>query len=445
MGRSIAAGLGILAVAFTLSWAVAQTGTPPRTLPPEITNPGPGQAQPNPIQPVSGTKTEPGAQANKTPPRITGLVPSKLNELQKQMLYSTQRATIWMARMHGANGRFVPGLIPALKLEMEEDSFLRQAAAAFALARAAQFSGEAELNARALQTILSLLDETDLDEKTGTRFTPLPSVALNRLGSAGLLVAAINELPEPRADLLTKSEQLCAYIRSQARPEGWLSFTDTPPEKAPGNCEEMQTYPGQALYGLQLSQRHRPATWKSDLLKKAVAFYHPWWRANKSLGFVPWQTAAYTEAYLRTRDKDFANCVLEMNDWLAGLQYSSIDQRNPQWYGGFKSYTEGRVVESAPTASAACYAESLVEASRVTRDLGDPARDKHYVETLQRGFQFLMTLQYSDANTQHFTESYRLLLVGGFHPSHLDGNLRIDHTQQGLTALIQALDHVVLR
>jgi hypothetical protein len=445
MGRIIAAGLCVLAVGFTLSWALAQPGNPPRTLPPEITNPQPGQPQPGTIQPVSGTRPEPVGTVGKNPPRMSKLEPTRLNDLQKQMLLSTQRATVWLTRMHGANGRFVPGWLPDLNTQSEGDSYLRQVEAAFTLARAARFSGEAELNARATQALLSLLDETQVEEKSGARFTPLPSAAINRLGAAGLLVAAINELPDPKADLLVRSEQLCVYIRMQARPEGWLSFVDGTPAGVPGNTEEMQTYPGQALYGLQLSQRYKPAPWKDDILKRAVKFYHPWWQANRSLGFLPWQMAAYSEAFSATRDTAYSNCVLEMADWLTKMQYDQIDPRVPLWYGGFKGYAEGKVIEIAPQVNTASLAEALVEAARTAHALGDAGKERLYIQTLERSIQFLMTLQYTDASTQHFADWYRPRLVGGFHASHQDGTLRLEATQQALSALIQTLDHVVIR
>lgn len=436
MGRLLAAGLGLLLAGFVL----AQTGQPPRTLPPEILNP-PGQGQPSPIQPVSGTR--PDTQIGKTPPRIALLPTAKLNDLQKQMLHSTQRATVWLTRMHTPNGRFVRGWLPDLNVELETDSYLRQAGAALALARAARFSGEAELNARATQCLLSLLDETTLDEQTGARFTPLPSAAVNRLGAAGLLVAAINELPDPKADLLARSEQLCVYIRKQAQPAGWLAFTDQVPDAVPGNHEAMQTYPGMALFGLQLSQRHKPAAWKGELLKKAVAFYHPWWRTNRTLEFLPWQVAAYTEAYLATRDPAFGNCVAEMADWLATLQYNKLDTP-PQWYGGFMGCTDGKAIAAAPQVSTAAYAETLVHAVRVARQAGDSTRERTYVETLERSVQFLMTLQYTEAKCQHFAEGYRHKVVGGFHVAAQEGALRLDATHHALTALVATLDHVVI-
>jgi threonine dehydratase len=45
------------------------------------------------------------------------------------------------------------------------------------------------------------------------------------------------------------------------------------------------------------SQQNRPAAWKIDVLRRGLAYYQPWWRAHKTMAFVPWHTAAYTEAF----------------------------------------------------------------------------------------------------------------------------------------------------
>ena len=55
---------------------------------------------------------------------------------------------------------------------------------------------------------------------------------------------------------------------------------------------------------------------------------------------------------------------------------------------------------------------------------------------LERSLQFLATLQYTEAGTQHFAQWYRPRIVGAFHLSPTDGNLRIDHTAPAVTALV---------
>jgi hypothetical protein len=361
---------------------------------------------------------------------------SHLTPLQQQMLLTAQRGADWIFRMHGVKGRFIPGYLPALKQEMEGDHFLRQAGAAYALARAARFGGEERYAVRATQAILALLDDTMLDTRDSTaRHTAMPPIAVNRLASAALLVLAICELPTPQKDLLEQAEQLCNHIHKQAQPSGALGFHDK-------DDEESEGYPGLALHAVLLSHKHRPASWKLDVARKALPHYRTWWKDHKSLSFVPAGVAACSEAYLATREKPFADFAFEMADWLCGLQYTQIEPKRMLWYGGFMSCHDGRAVETPPTVDSACCAEGLVEACRVAREVGDVARHQRYSEALERCLQFLATLQYTDAGTQHFAAWYRPRIVGAFHPSHQDGNLRIDYTQHAVTALYGYLEQV---
>jgi hypothetical protein len=399
-----------------------------------------GQDEPAATPPLVPAATTVAA-ADKTPtsaPPARDL--SKLTLLQQQLHLSARRGADWLYRMNGVKGRFLYGYLPALKADLEGDHYLRQAGAAFALARTARYLGEERYAARATQAILTLLEETVSESNNSrVRHTALPSVVVNRLGAAGLLVLAINELPAPQADLLDKSEQLCQFIRGQARTDGSLCCNDDDGSAA-DPAEAVHNYVGEALYALVRSQKLRPAAWKLELLRKAVAFYRPWWKSHKSVAFVPWQSAAWTEAYLLTRERPFAEFVFEMNDWLCTLQYDRIDPRRILWYGGFMGWAEGRAVEAPPAITSAPCAEALAEACRATREAGDAARHARYTEALERGLQFVTALQYTDANTQHFADWYRPRLVGGFHASHQDGDLRIDHTQHAVSALVLYLD-----
>src|SRR5947209_5821322 len=118
---------------------------------------------------------------------------------------------------------------------------LLHAGAAFTLARAARFTGDERYAARAAQAVLALLDDTAPDPNDAqVRYTALPPGVVNRLGAAGLLIAAINELPAPERDLLDKSEQLCNYVRRQARPDGSLRLNES---DTPDDPEGAQLYP----------------------------------------------------------------------------------------------------------------------------------------------------------------------------------------------------------
>jgi hypothetical protein len=354
------------------------------------------------------------------------------------MYLSALSGADWLHRANREDGRFVYGYLPAVNLVMEGDHYLRQAGAAFALARAARFTADKNYAARATQAVLTLLSDTSTDPREpDVRCTALPSAVINRLAAAGLLVLAINELPAPQDDLLKQSEQLCNYIRKQQKADGSLACAD-----GADDPDGVHDYPGEALYGLMRSQQRRPAAWKTDVVRKALAYYRPWWQAHKSMAFVPWQTAAYAEAFLLTKEQPFADFVYEMNDWLCGLQYERLDPRRPLWVGGFMGYADGKPVEGAPDVASSACAEALAEACRVARATGDLVHHRRYHEALERSLQFLTTLQYTEATTQHFADWYRQKLAGGFHASDRDGNLRLDYTQHAVCALVQYLSYV---
>lgn len=418
--------------AVTLSWSRGQDRPP--------TDPG-SNSTPMTLE-IAPSRSAQGAHAPRSEPEL-----SKYNPLQKQMYLSASRGADWLARANRSDGRFIYGYLPALKTNLEGDHYLRQVGAAVALAREARFTGNERHAAIARQAVLTLLLETTVEE-VRVRHTTLPSTVVNRLAAAGLLVLAINELPSPGEDLLQQSEQLCAFIGQQQRPDGSLNYSEaqsTPTEGDPTIGEDpdgINYYPGEALYGLMRSQQRRPAAWKTTLVRKAVAYYLPWWRGHKNMALVPWHTAAYAEAYLLTKDQVFADAVYSLNDWICSLQYVSLDPRHPFWTGGFMSWVDGKPTPTVPQVSSASYAESLAEACRVARETGDVTRYQRYRESLERALQFLTTLQYTNANTQHFSDWYRPTLLGGFFASHQDGNLRIDYTQHAVCAMIQYLSYV---
>jgi hypothetical protein len=131
-----------------------------------------------------------------------------------------------------------------------------------------------------------------------------------------------------------------------------------------------------------------------------------------------------------------------VNDWLCALQFTMLDPRHPLWVGGFMSYADGKPVATPPQVGSAAYAEGLADACRVAKKAGDPTRYQRYRDALERCLQFTVTLQYTDINTQHFADWYRPRLLGGFHASDQDGNLRIDFNQHAVCALVQYLDYV---
>jgi len=256
------------------------------------------------------------------------------------------------------------------------------------------------------------------------------------------LLMAIHELPAPGDDLLEQGEQLCAFIARQQLADGSLSTDDANLEGKLDTSLESAAFAGQALLGLIASERHRQAGWKTELIRKALPYYQTAWKAHPDAAMVPWHTAAFAEAYLRTQEKAFADFVFAMSDWICEMQYSRLDLQNPTWIGGFMAFANGKPVMQEPEASSALYAEGLVVACRAARQAKDTQRYQRYGLAAQNCLQFLTTLQYNEVNTSHFVDRYKLILLGGFHASGKNGNLHIEYAYPAVSSMVQFMSYL---
>lgn len=422
MSRRMAFGLASAIAGFFAATSVAQS-PPPRSLPPTVTQAG---------------FTQPGVNAQTRPTRDL----SQLPPIAQQMMLGAQRGSEWLYRMHQPTGRFLPGWNSALNRSNDTENFQHQAAAAAALARAARFIKNEAYAARAGQAILTLLAETGPDPRDPTsRATTLPSSVINKLGAAGQLLCAIGELPNPPADLLDQGEQLARFIVRQQRTDGALLCSDLPADQP--DFESTHLAPGAALTGLMRSYAQRPAPWKLDAVRRALGYYRPWWREHKHGQFAAAMTPAFAEAFLQTKDRardiGFAEFACELADWLCAQQLDKLDIRHPEWRGGFADAGHG-----PPSIVTAAYAAAIIDAARITRQLPDAERFARYRDAATMALQFVSTLQFTEANTQHFSATYRQqYLQGGFHTSPSDANLRLDGTQQAVAATLKFLVEIL--
>ena len=394
-----------------------------------------GQAQtPPPIMP-----TTPIAPAEPKP-REAG----KLPDDAQPIYYSALRATEWLKLANKPDGRFVYGFQPSLRVQLDGDNFQSQAGATFALARASRYFRNGAGSAKARQAALSLLLETMVDPgDAAIRHTAAAPNVVNRLSSHGLLISAIYELQSPGQDLLDAADQMANYLQRQQKPDGAL-FVTVGAETFKSGAEIDAEHAGWALQGIIRSQKHRPAAWKLDVVRKARTHYFAQWQANKSTYLACSHTPAYAEAYVQTKDPAFAEAVFAMNDWLLGLQFrDEVELPRKQWNGAVLRFKDCRTEAAIPDIQSALASESLADACRVAKQAGDLGRLKNYERALIASLHFTMSLQYTPTNTDHFVEKFRPWIQGAFHASHQDGNLRLDYTQHPLCAMVQYLDAVV--
>jgi len=403
---------------------------------------------PPPIAPVAPLPLQPVPAVPQVPPAIVAEVP--LNQFDQlhtfpQQTQNAVRGVVlgasWMTRMSQPQGRFLFGYNPALRQPLLGDHDLKQARAAVALAQAAKFTGDEKQVTLASQAILTLLAATRIDPTDATSRVPLhSSLTCNRVGFAAAVALAIYELPAADAKLLAQAEQLCEFLHKQCRADGSVQFTDGASDASPTDTSGVNEFPGVALHAIMAGNRVKPAAWKTEAVKKGTEFYRAAFRAKPSPLLAAVLTPACAELYLQAKLPDAAVAVFEMNDWLCSLQIPGNDARTPQWAGGFRAVIDGRQADVPPGPETGLYVQSLAFACQLTRLTPDQERNTKYKARLTDAVQFLTSTQYVEANTQHFANTFRAnMLIGGFHLSPVDGNLRIDATSNAITGLVRFL------
>jgi hypothetical protein len=422
--------------------AVAQPPAAPPAVPPlplpTIPVAEPMAPQPLPVTPAAAM---PPAAANEIPlNRFNPL--SAFPQQTQSAVDGVLLGADWITRMNQPNGRFLFGYNPALRQPLMGDHDLKQARGALALAQAAKFGGDEKQAAIASQAILTLLASTRVDPTDTKCRVPLQSSLIcNRVGFAAIVALAIYELPAADAKLIDQAEQLCVFLQKQCKPDGSVHYTDgandVPTQLDPMGFNE---YPGAALHAIVVSNRVRPAAWKTEVVKKGMEFYRAAFRAKPHPMLAATIVPACTELYLQTKLADAATAVYEMNDWLCGLQIAGNDPRLPQWAGGFRGVVDGRLADVPPGPETGLIVQSLACACQLTRLTPDLERNAKYKGAILDAVQFLTGTQYLEANTRHFENTFRVkMLIGGFHLSPADGNLRIDATATAVTGLLQFL------
>ena len=134
--------------------------------------------------------------------------------------------------------------------------------------------------------------------------------------------------------------------------------------------------------------------------------------------------------------------MFALADWLCTLQHRPVGATHKHLAGGFSPWRHGKATADAPDVTTAACAESLAAACRVAKQAGDLPRYQRYRDALELSLQFVTALQYTPTNTRHFVDDFRPAVLGAFHASHRDGNLRLDYTERPLAALVQYLEYI---
>lgn len=385
-------------------------------------------------------------------------IASTISAFDKVVQESAFECFRWLWRNSGDN---IYGWNPSLNRPIPGRNLLRSAGAHAALARGVRTFvwettedgpwGLASIGEQVRDSVANFVREQTVSAEARVDFLrPLAKGDdCNPVGLAALLLLSLEEATEdpfghdPR--IHDSIPGIARYLAYRQRQDGTfrLGLSDDPADdEGDDDLDEVAYYPGEALYAMARGHRIEKESWRTEVVERAFAPYRNHWRQYRQQAFVPWQSCAYSEMYLATRQRKYADFVFEMNDWLLPLQYSERVGVSKEWIGGFDSVWQGERMNAPPGASTGSYAESLVDAFRVARAVGDKERMEKYEAATIAAFRFLTSIQYTDANTKHFQPELQERLKGAFHASVEDGTVRIDFAQHALMAMCNYLKEV---
>ena len=336
----------------------------------------------------------------------------------------------WMLRNLSADGALPYKYWPSRGTESPADNAIRRFLASLSLARLGELRPSAEIREAARRNLRFNLaryfraiggGRGAIVERTGAK-----------LGAAALAGLAIMENPA-REEFADELAMLAAGIESLADDEHGFRTFFFPAER---DGENWNFYSGEALLFWAEAAR-RGLSIAPSLERCASAFERCRERhyRKRNPAFVPWHTQACASLFAQTGRREFAEFVLEANDWLLAMQ--QWDGLDPDLRGRF--YNPRRPEFGPPhAASTGAYLEGLADAAALARALGETRRASSYERAIRRGLRSLRQLQFRDWRDMYYVSRTRRVL-GALRTEVYDNAVRVDSAAHALLAAIKIL------
>ena len=345
---------------------------------------------------------------------------------RQDLVRAAGRAGMWLVRHQREDGLFRYLYQHQSRSWSPDDSLVRQAGCAWALARLARRMPEAGFAAPASRAMEGL--EQVALKRGGPGNLAYLQVRGDppRLGAIPLFLLAADEWKDRSPISEDTRQRLTATLLAVQSPSGGFGV-----EARGFALDGSETYyAGQIALALarrfEVSGRQRLA----EAGLASLRYYRQWWDdGNRDLSFVTWMLQA-CEAWYRLREDETARDFgFAMGDWALQFQHPE-SHPNPLWGGAF---------ENTPGIGTAAYTEGIVRGLSLAARAGDDERVERYSASVRGAMRFLMQLCMEDAD---------LAFVGG--PEHRGAvrsslrrrNLRCDNAQHFVMAALGAVEEV---
>lgn len=283
---------------------------------------------------------------------------------------------------------------------------LREMGALWSIAKLSNFLNDQRYNQLAQKGFLYFETHFKKNEKMNFNYVEFDQKDA-KLGYSAFIILTLLEIDHPK-----KKEYLDLFangIISLQQESGELkTFFNS--DKYLGGKDY---YPGEAL--LALSQLYLNTHEKKYLqvIEKAYPFYANYFRNNPNTAFVPWQTQAYAVLYKIKKDKNIAEFIFEMNDYI-------LNNFSTQNTCSDFDIDEGSTI--------AIYVEGVNKAYEIAKSINDKQRALCYKTFIQEASKVIINAQIKD-NSDNLSK-------GGFQPSGSSHIMRVDRNQHAIMSLI---------
>jgi hypothetical protein len=198
-------------------------------------------------------------------------------------------------------------------------------------------------------------------------------------------------------------------------------------------------YSGEGLVALMELFTRKGDREAQEAVEKAFAYHRDYFNKDKHPASIPWLTQAYGRAHSIKPNKEYADFVFQMSDFIQSIQ--NMEKSPPDHYGRFSAPKWSKTYGPPFAASTGVYLEGLVDAYKLAKTLGDKPRTEKYRIGIILACRSLMQLQFRDDNLFFVKDALRTR--GGVRGNVMSTIIRMDNTQhaiQGMMRAVQALD-----
>ncbi len=325
----------------------------------------------------------------------------------------------WFLANGKENGLYNYYYIPASDYLYSSDSQIRQFGGLWAAAKIANHTNNKQLRKESIEKAEKFASMLEWDGEMAW----FPEGKESRLGTSALFLLALLELN--RGEFAGEISGLQEFILSMQLENG--SFYTHYPKKIKDSAVDY--YPGESLLALMESFEKENCIECLEAVEKAFPFYKAYFGENKKTAFVPWQSSAYSKAFLATEKKEYLEFVVELNDWVLEKQDNNAPW--PDYLGGF---SKGGI----PGASTCSYAEGLGDALIAVSEAGYSEKEKKYYNAMEKAMRFALQLQFNEFNSCHLKKPEKA--IGGYRNSLASEKIRVDNVQHCSSAIFKFLE-----